>query len=135
MSIKQFLRWCVGRAVLDQSPAEGIPLPAKTTARDRVLDDDELARVIVAARQIGDPYGGIVELLALTGQRREEVAQLTWEEIDFSQRIWTIPKSRTKNGQGACRASVRPSPGLAQSPGSTRAIHIFLAGPQALPRL
>jgi Arm DNA-binding domain len=28
-SVKTFLRWCVGRAVLDQSPAEGVPLPAK----------------------------------------------------------------------------------------------------------
>ena len=26
------------------------------------------------------PYGGIVEFLALTGQRREEVAQLAWDE-------------------------------------------------------
>jgi hypothetical protein len=33
-----FLRWCVGRAVLDQSPAEGVPLPTKEIARDRVLD-------------------------------------------------------------------------------------------------
>jgi hypothetical protein len=35
--IKTFLRWCVGRAVLDQSPAEGVPMPAKEVARDRVL--------------------------------------------------------------------------------------------------
>jgi integrase len=96
-SIKTFLRWCVGRAVLDQSPAEGVPLPAKEVARDRVLDDEELARVLLAARQIGGPYGGIVELLAFTGQRREEVARLPWEELDLARRIWTIPKSRTKN--------------------------------------
>ena len=50
-SIKTFLRWCVGRAVLDQSPAEGVPLPAKEVARDRVLDDQELAQVILAARK------------------------------------------------------------------------------------
>src|SRR3984893_5291027 len=75
-SIKTFLRWCVGRAVLDQSPAEGVPLPAKEVARDRVLDDQELAQVILAARKIGGAYGGIVELLALTGQRREEDDQL-----------------------------------------------------------
>ncbi len=98
-SIKTFLRWCVGRAVLDQSPAEGVPLPAKEVARDRVLDDEELARVILAARQIGGPYGGIVELLAFTGQRREEVARLPWEELDLARRIWTIPKSRTKNAK------------------------------------
>jgi integrase len=98
-SIKTFLRWCVGRAVLDQSPAEGVPLPAKEVARDRVLDDEELVRVILAARQIGGPYGGIVEFLALTGQRREEVARLQREELDLARRIWTIPKSRTKNAK------------------------------------
>jgi integrase len=98
-SIKTFLRWCVGRAVLDQSPAEGVPMPAKEVARDRVLADEELARVIFAARKIGGPYGGIVELLALTGQRREEVARLTHQEVDFVRRVWTIPKSRTKNGK------------------------------------
>ncbi len=98
-SIKTFLRWCVGRAVLDQSPAEGVPLPAKEVARDRVIDDRELAQVILAARKIGGPYGGVVELLALTGQRREEVARLTWEELDLEQRVWTIPKSRTKNAK------------------------------------
>ena len=98
-SIKTFLRWCVGRAVIDQSPAEGVPLPAKEIARDRVLDDDELARVILAAGQIDDRYGGIVELLALTGQRREEVARLAWDELDLTQRVWTIPKLRTKNAK------------------------------------
>ena len=98
-SIKTFLRWCVGRAVIDQSPAEGVPLPAKEVARDRVLDDQELAQVILAARKMGGPYGGIVELLALTGQRRGEVAGLTWQELNLEQRLWTIPKSRTKNAK------------------------------------
>jgi integrase len=98
-SIKTFLRWCVGRAVLDRSPAEGVPLPAKEVARDRVLDDTELAQVILAARKIGGPYGCIVELLALTGQRRQEVAGLRREELDLAPRIWTVPKARTKNAK------------------------------------
>ncbi len=98
-SLKTFLRWCVGRAVLDQSPAEGVPLPTKEVARDRVLSDAELVGVILAARKIGGPYGAIVELLALTGQRREEVACLGWEELDLVERVWTIPKARTKNGK------------------------------------
>src|SRR5258705_414813 len=96
-SIKTFLRWCVGQAVLDQSPAEGVPLPTKEVARDRVLDDSELTQAILAARNIGGPYGAIVELLALTGQRREEVACLRWEQLDLAERIWTIPQARTKN--------------------------------------
>ena len=98
-SIKTFLRWCVGRAVLDQSPAEGVPLPTKEVTRERVLNDQELAQVILAARVMDGPYGGIVELLALTGQRREEVARMTWNELDLAQRVWTLPKSRTKNAK------------------------------------
>jgi integrase len=98
-SIKTFMRWCVGRAILDQSPAEGVPPPAREIARDRVLSDEELASVILAARQIDDCYGGIVELLALTGQRREEVARIVWDELDLAQRTWTIPKQRTKNAK------------------------------------
>ena len=98
-SIKTFLRWCVGRAVLDRSPAEGVPLPAKEVARDRVLNDQELAQVILAARKMDGPYGGIVEFLALTGQRREEVAGMMWEELDLAQRVWAVPKLRTKNAK------------------------------------
>src|SRR5260370_3200893 len=98
-SIKTFLRWCVGRAVLDRSPAEGVPLLAREVARDRILDDKELAHVLLAARRIGGAHGGIVDILALTGQRREEVAGLQREELDLTQRIWTIPKARTKNAK------------------------------------
>ena len=98
-TLKTFLRWCVGRAVLDQSPADGIPLPTKEISRDRILVDDELARVITASRKIGGQYGGIVELLALTAQRREEVACASTDELDIEQRIWTLPKGRTKNGK------------------------------------
>jgi integrase len=97
--MKTFLRWCLGRAILDRSPAEGVPMPAKVVPRDKVLTDRELAQIILAARQMSGPYGGIVELLALTGQRREEVAAMTWEELDLHRRIWTLPKSRTKNAK------------------------------------
>jgi integrase len=85
--------------VLDQSPAEGVPLPRKEVARDRVLSDEELTEVILAARRIGGPYGAIVELLALTGQRREEVARMKWEELELTGRVWTLPKSRAKNAK------------------------------------
>jgi len=64
-----------------------------------VLTDDELATVILAARQMSEPYSGIVELSALTGQRREEVAQMQRDELDLPQRLWTIPKSRAKNNK------------------------------------
>src|SRR6478609_8910983 len=98
-AIKTFFRWCIGRAVLDRSPADGVPLPAKQVTRDRVLSDGELAKIILSARQIGGPYGDIVEVLALTGQRREEVARCTWDEIDVKTRTWRLSSDRTKNAK------------------------------------
>ena len=66
--VKTFFNWCVGRAVIESSPADGVPLPGKEIVRDRVLSDRELAYVIMAARRMDGPYGAIVEMLALTGQ-------------------------------------------------------------------
>src|SRR4029079_10371746 len=87
-TLKTFFRWCVGRALLDVSPAEGVSSGYRQPSRDRILTDAELAAVIRAARKIPSPYGGIVEFLALTGQRREEVSQLAWHELDEASRIW-----------------------------------------------
>ena len=97
--MKGFFSWCVGRAVLEVSPAHGLRAPAKEFARDRVLSDEELMRVIQAARQIGYPYGNIVELLALTGQRRQEITALRRDELDFANRVLKFSGSRTKNGK------------------------------------
>jgi integrase len=98
-TLKTFFRWCVGRAIIDVSPAEGTYSNYRVVSRDRVLTDDELAAIIMAARQMPWPYGGIVQFLALTGQRREEAAQMRWSEIDEATQTWCMPASRTKNGK------------------------------------
>lgn len=88
-----------GQAVIDFSPADGVQSNWRDISRDRVLTDGELAAVILGARQLPWPYGGIVEFLALTGQRREEVAQLKWHEIDSEGRTWSMPAERSKNNK------------------------------------
>jgi integrase len=97
--LKKFFRWCVGRGVIDFSPADGIPNPGNGRSRDRVLEDGELADIILAGRTMGGPIGAIVEVLALTGQRRDEVTRMTWTEIDEATRTWRIPAARCKNGK------------------------------------
>ena len=44
-----------------------------------------------------DDYGRIVKLLILTGQRRREIGDLTWAEIDRAKRQIELPAERTKN--------------------------------------
>ena len=73
---------------------------AKEVERDRVLTDRELAAVYRAAGEIGWGFGAMVQLLALTGQRRNEVAGMQWDELDLRAKTWTIPKERAKNAEG-----------------------------------
>ena len=49
---------------------------------------------------MGGSYGSVVEFLALTGQRREEVNRMSWNELNLDQAIWNLPASRAKNGRG-----------------------------------
>src|SRR5262249_60436273 len=44
------------------------------------------------------PYAGIVKLLILTGQRRNEIAGLRWSEVDMDECVLQLPAARTKNG-------------------------------------
>jgi integrase len=89
--------WLVGQEIIAASPCAGLKAPAGNEgSRDRALSDDELCRVWQAADQLG-PYGAMVRLLILTGQRRGEVAGMEWAELDLENRLWTLPRERVKN--------------------------------------
>jgi integrase len=70
---------------------------AKAESQDRVLTDNELARVWQASIAQSGTFGVIARLLMLTAQRRGEVSGIGWDEIDALQGVWIIPGSRTKN--------------------------------------
>ena len=95
---RTFLRWCVRRRYLQHSPIEGIELPAKAASRERVLTDDELKAVWSGARHIGYPFGTIVQLLILTGQRRTEIGSLQAGYLVDD--TISLPHGTTKNKKG-----------------------------------
>jgi integrase len=64
--------------------------------RDRTLNDDEVRAIWAAAGQMG-AIGAIVRVLLLTGQRRNEVAQMRWSEVDRANHLWVIPAARYKS--------------------------------------
>ena len=47
----------------------------------------------------GYPFGPVVKLLILTGQRRGEVTQMRWSQIDAKAKTWLIPAELSKNGR------------------------------------
>lgn len=98
-NLRKLFNWCVERGIVDASPVAGIKAPTREQARDRVLSDDEIKAVIRAGGGDTYPYGPFVLLLLATAQRRGEVAQMRWSEIDLDGRIWVIPAERSKNGK------------------------------------
>ncbi|MCP4201938.1 MAG: tyrosine-type recombinase/integrase, partial [bacterium] len=97
VAVRVFLRWCVRNHYLDRSPLEAQQLPARTRSRERVLTAHELGAVYRRALAYPFPYGGIVTLLILTGQRRGEIGALQWSWI--KEGTITLPGSITKNKQ------------------------------------
>lgn len=95
--IRKFFNWCAERGLIDDNPCSGLKTPASQKSRDRVLEEQELRVVWRAAAEIGYPFGAIVQLLILTGQRRNEVAAMRWSEIDLDGATWSLPADRTKN--------------------------------------
>jgi integrase len=79
----------------------------KERARDRVLSDDEIRAVWPHLDGI---FGAFVKVLLLTGQRREEVAQMAWGELDHGD-VWTIPADRYKTKH----PNIVPLPSLAKA--------------------
>jgi integrase len=99
--LNSFFSWAASKNVklVASNPCAGLERPAKEQSRDRVLDDKELRAVWLAAGELGHPYTGILRLLILTGQRRNEIADLRWSEVDLEERVLHLPKERTKNGR------------------------------------
>ncbi len=65
-------------------------LPAKS-AKDDVLQKEQLQAWFAAVRQIGNPViSAYLQTLLLTGARRNEITTLTWANVDFQWNSLTI---------------------------------------------
>ena len=90
--------WAIDRGYLDSNPTLHIRSRAQNGARQRVLSEAEIVEVWKACDP-EDDFGRIVRLLILTGQRRSEVGDLSWSEIDLDKRQIDLPAHRTKNAR------------------------------------
>jgi len=81
------------------NPVIGSYRPEPGLARERVLSDEELSEIWRAAGEHGGDVAPIVRLLILTGQRREEIGELRWSEVDVPNLRLDLSGARTKNGR------------------------------------
>lgn len=97
--LKHLMGWCVERGMIEANPIAGMKPLSKERPRERVLTDNELGALWAVCGDEGYPFGDCMKLLMLSGQRRAEVAEMRWSELDLEKRLWTLPSSRAKNGK------------------------------------
>lgn len=115
-TLSSFFGWLIRQRKITQNPCAGVLRPPPPSARDRVLSGAEARWFWSACDQVDQPhdrkaprpYGPLLRLLLLTGQRLNEVAGMT--EPELVDGMWQIPATRTKNR----RPHVVPLPLLAR---------------------
>jgi integrase len=98
-ALKKLMAWALDRGMIEVNPIAGLKPPHRERAREVVLSDEDIISLMAAADDEGYPFGDVFKMLILTGQRRGEVAEMRWSEVDLEHGVWTIPAARSKNGQ------------------------------------
>ena len=96
-NLSKFFRWSLSQQLTEFNPAQNIAKPAKERSRDRVLNDTEIKKIWQACDTMGWPFGPLIQILLITGARRNEAASMRWIQIEGSK--WTIPSELTKSGR------------------------------------
>jgi integrase len=97
--IKRLFSWAAKRDLVEVSPAVNVEMVGKEISRARVISPTELGRIDEAARALPYPFGPYTRMLLLVAQRRDEVAEMRWSEVDTATKTWTVPGTRMKNGE------------------------------------
>jgi integrase len=102
--IRRLYTWAIncGAYGLESSPCDRLRpkdvVGVGKTIRKRVLNDPELRALWRATEpaHMAYPFGPMYRLLAITGQRKSEVAEARWDEFDLEEKLWEIPADRMK---------------------------------------
>jgi integrase len=103
---KRLFRWAASSARPRAERLKGNPTLALSARKDFgivlaqrqvALTADHLRLIWRAANELGDPFGPFFHMLMLSGQRRGEVAEMMWGELDLErEQVWIIPADRMK---------------------------------------
>lgn len=108
-AIRKMFNWALQRGIVEATPIIRMELPGAERRRERTLSADEIKELWPLLTTTGYPFGIFLQMALATGQRRDEVANMQWAQLDLVEKVWTIPSEGTKAG----RAQVVPLSELA----------------------
>ncbi|UCI09986.1 tyrosine-type recombinase/integrase [Mesorhizobium sp. B1-1-8] len=98
-TIRKMFSWYESRDDQFVSPVVRGMKRGEYKPRERWLSDDEIRNVWAACdhEDLYRPYGAMIRLMLLTGQRREKLSTMQWEDVD-DKGIWTIAHEAREKG-------------------------------------
>jgi integrase len=98
--IRKMFNFALSRDIVPTSPCLAVRSPAPEQQRDRVLTTDEICafwNALEGAKMMAEGTKLALKLQLVTAQRKAEIVSLAWDEIDFTDKWWTIPPEKAKN--------------------------------------
>lgn len=106
--VQQVYSWAVEHDLLEINPLLGYRKPARRI-RTRTITRTEFQAMLRACPR-NAAFRRVLITLRLTGCRPGELRNLTWDMVDFEQRLWIIPDHKTITTQRQPRPRIIPLP-------------------------
>jgi integrase len=97
--LSRLYRFLVQHRRVETNPCLGVHRPDAPKARERVLRADELRWFWTSTEKLPAPWAALLKILVLTGCRRDEIAELRWDELSDDFSVLHLKGERTKNGK------------------------------------
>lgn len=81
---------------VDRSPTDGVTIKSRKRMRTEILNEDEIKRLLIYAREYEPSWYFIWSFAIYTGARNGELYALKWTDIDEMENIITIQSSYNK---------------------------------------
>lgn len=103
VSLSAYLSWAASRDLIAINPAARIKKIA-SVKRERFLTDAETERLLTTinamqtSKALAPAFADALLVLLLTGARKTEITDLTWDEVDHEHALLRLGQSRSKTG-------------------------------------
>jgi integrase len=98
-TLRAMLSLALERGFIDKHPCAGVKLKKANNHRERMLTEDEAARLLVAARQRVDLLRPLFVLLHDTGMRLGEALRLAWADVRIEERAVRVRDPKNDEGR------------------------------------
>ena len=107
-TMQSVFKWALRRQMIAHDPLAGYAKPIGRS-RNRIVTPTEF-QALLRASASNRPFQRVLLALRRTGCRPGEVRTLTWEMVDFENRVWIIPDHKTIDRQEDPRPRIVPLP-------------------------